>query len=334
MATAAQVNERLSDTRAPALPDVGPGARRVPAGYKFSKARGTQGLGRHCSGPDVRNRWELRRLSVSLSWDIEPENKRKRTATTLGARVPGRGEQLAAFILTIPETAPIDTVAPAPIEKSPAKKKMAKKTKCKATGPTVPDLITKAIFASKEDGGVCLPALKKALAAGGYHVKKNNNRIKLRHKSPVNKGTLVQTKGTCASGSLKHNKNVASSEAKPKKTGAAEVKKPAGATPKKPKKAEGARNPVKKTPKKAKKPVAAGVKKVDKSPKKAKAAAKPKMVAKSPPKPKAVKSKASKPEVIKSKAAKPTTAKVKKAVSKKNVGLLMTATKPHVGRHL
>lgn len=31
-------------------------------------------------------------MSVSLSWDIEPENKRKRTATTLGAPEPGRGE--------------------------------------------------------------------------------------------------------------------------------------------------------------------------------------------------------------------------------------------------
>lgn len=31
-------------------------------------------------------------MSVFLSWDIEPENKRKRTATTLGDPMPGRGE--------------------------------------------------------------------------------------------------------------------------------------------------------------------------------------------------------------------------------------------------
>lgn len=229
-------------------------------------------------------------------------------------------QQLAAFILTIPETAPTDIVAPAPVEKSPTKKKMTKKAgvaKCKATGPTVHELITKAMFASKEDGGVCLPALKKALASGGYHVEKNNNRVKLRHKSPVSKGTVVQTKGAGASGSLKLNKKAVSSEAKPKKTGAAEVKKPSGATPKKPKKAAGAKNPVKKTPKKAKKPVASGVKKVAKSPKKAKASAKPKMAVKSPPKPKAVTSKASKPEVTKPKTAKPKAAKAKKVVSKK-----------------
>ncbi|XP_021007062.1 histone H1.5-like [Mus caroli] len=296
MATAAQVNERLSDTRAPALPDVGLGARRVPAGYKFSKARGTQEEeDRHNAGSPGARAWRERRTTRTEPSRWDP------------------AQQLAAFILTIPETAPTDTVAPAPVEKSPTKKMTNKAgvAKCKATGPMVHELITKAIFASKEDGGVCLPALKKALASGGYHVGKNNNCVKLRHKSPVSKGTMVQTKGASASGSLKLNKKASSSETKPKKTGAAEVKKASGATPKKPKKAAGAKNPVKKTPKKAKKPVASGVKKVAKSPKKAKAGAKPKMAVKSPPKPKAVKSKASKPEVTKPKTAKP------KAVSKK-----------------
>ncbi|XP_032740575.1 histone H1.5 [Rattus rattus] len=219
------------------------------------------------------------------------------------------------------ETAPAETTAPAPVEKSPAKKKTKKAgaSKRKATGPPVSELITKAVSASKERGGVSLPALKKALAAGGYDVEKNNSRIKLGLKSLVSKGTLVQTKGTGASGSFKLNKKVASGEAKPKakKTGAAKAKKPAGATPKKPKKTAGAKKTVKKTPKKAKKPAAAGVKKVTKSPKKAKAAAKPKKAAKSPARPKAVKSKASKPKVTKPKAAKPKAAKVKKAVSKK-----------------
>nr|pir histone H1.b, hepatic - rat (fragments) [Rattus norvegicus] len=75
-------------------------------------------------------------------------------------------------------------------------------------------------------GGVSLPALKKALAAGGYDVEKNNSRIKLGLKSLVSKGTLVQTKGTA--------------KPKAKKTGAAKAKKPTGATPKKPKKTAGA----------------------------------------------------------------------------------------------
>ncbi|CAO2595420.1 Histone H2B type 1-H [Lemmus lemmus] len=190
------------------------------------------------------------------------------------------------------ETAPAETAAPAPVEKSPAKKKTTKKAgaaKRKATGPPVSELITKAVAASKERSGVSLAALKKALAAAGYDVEKNNSRIKLGLKSLVSKGTLVQTKGTGASGSFKLNKKAASGEAKPKakKTGAAKAKKPAGSTPKKPKKAAGAKKTVKKTPKKAKKPAAAGVKKVAKSPKKAKAAAKPKKAAKSPAKPKA-----------------------------------------------
>ncbi|CAO2595422.1 Histone H2B type 1 [Lemmus lemmus] len=164
------------------------------------------------------------------------------------------------------ETAPAETAAPAPVEKSPAKKKTTKKAgaaKRKATGPPVSELITKAVAASKERSGVSLAALKKALAAAGYDVEKNNSRIKLGLKSLVSKGTLVQTKGTGASGSFKLNKKAASGEAKPKakKTGAAKAKKPAGSTPKKPKKAAGAKKTVKKTPKKAKKPAAAGVKK-------------------------------------------------------------------------
>ncbi|CAO2595427.1 Histone H1.5 [Lemmus lemmus] len=177
------------------------------------------------------------------------------------------------------ETAPAETAAPAPVEKSPAKKKTTKKAgaaKRKATGPPVSELITKAVAASKERSGVSLAALKKALAAAGYDVEKNNSRIKLGLKSLVSKGTLVQTKGTGASGSFKLNKKAASE-----------------------------------------KPAAAGVKKVAKSPKKAKAAAKPKKAAKSPAKPKAVKPKAAKPKVAKPKTAKPKAAKAKKAVSKK-----------------
>ncbi|XP_005403368.1 PREDICTED: histone H1.2 [Chinchilla lanigera] len=210
------------------------------------------------------------------------------------------------------ETAPAAAPAAAPpAEKTPVKKKAVKKpagARRKATGPPVSELITKAVAASKERSGVSLAALKKALAAAGYDVEKNNSRIKLGLKSLVSKGTLVQTKGTGASGSFKLNKKVASGEAKPKakKAGAAKPKKPAGAT-KKPKKAAGAAAPkksAKKTPKKAKKPAAAaGAKKVAKSPKKAKVA-----------KPKKVKSTS---KAVKPKAAKPKVAKPKKAAPKK-----------------
>ncbi|XP_059530441.1 histone H1.2 isoform X1 [Myotis daubentonii] len=214
------------------------------------------------------------------------------------------------------ETAPAAPAAAPPAEKTPVKKKAAKKpsgVRRKASGPPVSELITKAVAASKERSGVSLAALKKALAAAGYDVDKNNSRIKLGLKSLVSKGTLLQTKGTGASGSFKISKKAASGEAKPKakKAGAAKPRKPAGAA-KKPKKAAGSATPkksAKKTPKKPKKAAAAaaaaGAKKAAKSPKKAKAA-KPKKSAKSPGK------------AVKSKAAKPKVAKAKKAAPKKN----------------
>ncbi len=67
------------------------------------------------------------------------------------------------------ETAP---AAAAPPAKAPKKKSTAK---AKKAGPAVADLIVKAASASKERSGVSLAALKKALAAGGYDVEKNNS---------------------------------------------------------------------------------------------------------------------------------------------------------------
>uniref|UniRef100_A0A3B3QTR3 Histone H1 n=1 Tax=Paramormyrops kingsleyae TaxID=1676925 RepID=A0A3B3QTR3_9TELE len=97
--------------------------------------------------------------------------------------------------------------APAPAAAAPAKapkKKAAAKPK--KAGPSVGELIVKAVSASKEKNGLSLAALKKALAAGGYDVEKNNSRVKLALKGLVTKGTLLQTKGTGASGSFKLNK--------------------------------------------------------------------------------------------------------------------------------
>ncbi|XP_051502747.1 histone H1-like [Myxocyprinus asiaticus] len=194
----------------------------------------------------------------------------------------------------------------APAVKSPKKKSAAKPKK---TGPSVGDLIVKAVSASKERSGVSLAALKKALAAGGYDVEKKNSRVKLAIKSLVTKGTLIQTKGTGASGSFKINKNQAESKKKPVKKAAPKVKKPAAA--KKPKSAATKKPAAKKSPKKVKKPAAAkkapkSPKKASKSPKKTKSAT-PKKAAKSPKKTKAAKLK-----MAKTKAAKP-----KKAAPKK-----------------
>uniref|UniRef100_A0A673IN93 Histone H1 n=1 Tax=Sinocyclocheilus rhinocerous TaxID=307959 RepID=A0A673IN93_9TELE len=107
------------------------------------------------------------------------------------------------------ETAP---AAAAPPAKAPKKKSAAK---AKKAGPAVGDLIVKAVSASKERSGVSLAALKKALAAGGYDVEKKNSRIKLAIKSLVTKGTLVQVKGTGASGSFKLNKQQTETKKKP-----------------------------------------------------------------------------------------------------------------------
>ncbi|XP_032197179.1 histone H1.1 [Mustela erminea] len=212
------------------------------------------------------------------------------------------------------ETAPPAPAASTPPEKPAAVGKKTKKpakaaaTAKKSVGPSVSELLVQAVSSSKERSGVSLAALKKALAAAGYDVEKNNSRIKLGLKSLVSKGILVQTKGTGASGSFKLNKKAASGEVKanPPKVAKAKV---TGAS-KKPKKVTAATKKAVKTPKKAKKPAVA--KKPSKSPKKPKAV-KPKKVAKSPAKAKAVKPKAAKAKVTKPK----TAAKPKKAAPKK-----------------
>ncbi|MGH0191854.1 UNVERIFIED_CONTAM: hypothetical protein FKN15_077920 [Acipenser sinensis] len=63
------------------------------------------------------------------------------------------------------ETAPAPA-APAPAKA--AKKKTAAKPK--KSGPSVSELIVKAVSASKERSGLSVAALKKILQAGGYDV--------------------------------------------------------------------------------------------------------------------------------------------------------------------
>uniref|UniRef100_A0A8C5WGD2 H15 domain-containing protein n=1 Tax=Leptobrachium leishanense TaxID=445787 RepID=A0A8C5WGD2_9ANUR len=183
--------------------------------------------------------------------------------------------------------------APAPAAKAAGAKKSSK-----ASCPSVSELIVKAVSASKERSGVSLPALKKVLSGCGYDVE--NSRLKLALKALVTKETLVQVKGSGASGLFKLNKKQTEGKTATPKKAPAKVKKPA---PKKVAKSPAkAKKPAAKSPKKAKKPAVA--KKAAKSPKKVKAA-KPKKVAKSPAK------KASKPKAVKS------PAKGKKAAPKK-----------------
>uniref|UniRef100_A0AAX7T6V1 Histone H1 n=1 Tax=Astatotilapia calliptera TaxID=8154 RepID=A0AAX7T6V1_ASTCA len=118
-----------------------------------------------------------------------------------------------------------------------AKKKKTMTSKPKKVSLSVGELIVKAVAASKERNGLSVAALKKALAAGGYDVDKNKARVKTAIKSLVAKGTLVQTKGTGASGSFKMNRVT---ETKAKTPAAAKAKKPAAAAKKSPRKAAAA----------------------------------------------------------------------------------------------
>ena len=148
------------------------------------------------------------------------------------------------------ETAP--AAAPAEKKKAPRPKK---------EGPTISELVLKAVSASKDRNGLSFVALKKELGTQGVDVEHNTVYIKRSVRHLLEKGTLIQTKGHGASGSFKVNK---AAVVKPKK----EVKKPAAAAAAKKPKAAAA-------PKKVKKPAAAA-KKATASPKKAaKKAAKP-----------------------------------------------------------
>ncbi|XP_060756735.1 histone H1-like isoform X1 [Neoarius graeffei] len=186
----------------------------------------------------------------------------------------------------------MEEVAPAAAPAKAPKKKAASKSK--KSGPSVGELIIKAVSASQERSGVSLSALKKALQAAGYDVEKNNSRVKIAVKNLVRKSVLVQTKGTGASGSFKLNMTQT------------EGKKPAKKAAPKARKAAAKKPTAKKSPKKAKKPPAAA-KKSTKSPKKAKKPSTPKKAAKS----------TKKTKTAKPKAVKPKTAKAKKAASKK-----------------
>ncbi|XP_068167293.1 histone H1/H5 family protein [Antennarius striatus] len=73
--------------------------------------------------------------------------------------------------------------------------------------PSVSDLLLKAAAASSQRGGVSLAALKRALERQGYDVAKNRARILIAIKRLVANKTLIQTKGSGASGSFKLNKN-------------------------------------------------------------------------------------------------------------------------------
>nr|XP_033491957.1 histone H1-like [Epinephelus lanceolatus] len=205
------------------------------------------------------------------------------------------------------EVAPAAAVAPPKVTKK-------KGTTPRKTGPSVSELILNIVAASKERNGVSAAALKKALAVGGYDVDKNKSRVRTAIKALVAKGSLVQTKGTGASGSLKMSKKAAEPKKvkKPAKKAALKAKKPVAATKTK---TAAAKKPVaaKKSPKKAKKLTAA--KKAAKSPKKGSKKTIDKVAKKTTAAKKAPVAK--KPAAKKSPAKKAVKPKAKKAAAKK-----------------
>ncbi|XP_054420811.1 histone H1t [Pteronotus mesoamericanus] len=132
------------------------------------------------------------------------------------------------------ETAPLDQVEPGPaFMGKPTVKKRGRKQKDvagvnrKTPNLSVSKLITEALLVSPQRTSMSLVALKKTLAAAGYDVNKNNSRIKVVLKSLVRKGTLVQTKGSGASGSFKLSKKAAAqlTNVKSKRTASTKSKK-------------------------------------------------------------------------------------------------------------
>ncbi|XP_004712580.1 histone H1t [Echinops telfairi] len=183
---------------------------------------------------------------------------------------------------------PADPV-PVPMEKPPPKKRGRKpggqpSTSRKAPSPSLSKLITEALSTAQERVGMSLAALKKALATAGYDVEKNNNRIKSGLKSLVEKGVLVQTRGTGATGSFKLSKKAAPEPAKGKAKKPASSKTKKLALPKDSKSTNGSK-------KKGKKQRTAGEKKAARGGKKGKGV-KAKQQRKSPSKGRPVKRKA------------------------------------------
>ncbi|XP_069902873.1 histone H1t [Globicephala melas] len=162
----------------------------------------------------------------------------------------------------------------------------------KTTSASLSKLIIEALSISQDRAGMSVVALKKALAAVGYDVEKNNSRIKLGLKSLVSKGILVQTRGTGASGSFKLSKKVAAEPTKGK------VKKPVSTKTKKQVLAGDSKSPQKaKTNKKARTPRKTMAEKAGSSGRKAKGA-KGKQQRQSPAKARAGKPKAGNSKLI------------------------------------
>ncbi|XP_078280288.1 uncharacterized protein LOC144607373 [Rhinoraja longicauda] len=96
-------------------------------------------------------------------------------------------------------------------------------------GPTVTERVLSVAASNKQRRGISLAALKKALSAMGYDVSRNNNRVNRTVRQLVQRGSLVRTSGTGASGSFRFNRTAAPKREKK----AGPVRRKASAKPKK-----------------------------------------------------------------------------------------------------
>lgn len=191
--------------------------------------------------------------------------------------------RLAHTFLNMTEEVSTPVAAPASPKKGKGSAKATKprKPKTAPSHPKVSEMVTTAIKTLKERSGSSTQAIKKYIAAN-YKVDIDRLApfIKKFLKSAVESGALTQTKGVGASGSFRiAGAAKPASTGKPKKATKPAAKKPKSATPKKAKAAAKPKKPAAEK-KAAKKPKAS-------APKKAKTVKKPKAV--TPKKPKAPK---------------------------------------------
>ncbi|XP_032870538.1 histone H3.v1-like [Amblyraja radiata] len=99
------------------------------------------------------------------------------------------------------ETAAAEAAPPPAQTKAPKKKAAAARKK--TAGPKLGERIDKIVADCQERRGMSLVAVSKGLAASGIDVEKYHKLIKVTIKRKLETGSLVQTKGTGASGSFK-----------------------------------------------------------------------------------------------------------------------------------
>ncbi|XP_067909560.1 histone H1-like [Heterodontus francisci] len=101
------------------------------------------------------------------------------------------------------DTAGAETAPPAPAAQVKTAKKKKAAPRNKSAGPTLSEQILRIVADCTDRRGTSLPAIKKALGRSVVDVGKFRTQIKQSIRRNVNKGSLVQSSGTGASGSFR-----------------------------------------------------------------------------------------------------------------------------------